>query len=412
MTIPKLLGSIPLNRSSAIWHWGMVLVLCIFSMVGNALAADSKGEQLVKFDHNKTGFILDNAHKNIKCEICHAQGIFKGTPKQCSSCHIQGGRIVAPAKPSNHIRTNASCDACHSTATFLGARFNHSGIVAGCASCHNGTTAKGKPSNHIVTTATCETCHKSTSTFIGAVFSHATVAPGTCATCHNGSTATGKPSRHIPTTASCDACHRTAAWIPATFSHATVAPGTCATCHNGSTATGKPSQHIPTTASCDACHRTTAWIPATFSHATVAPGTCATCHNGSTATGKPSNHFVTTRSCDACHRTTAWIPVTTYSHASPFYKAHGSGMSCNACHTGNSEVISWPNVTYKPDCAGCHAPKFKPDAHIKTTSPSTILYTVLELRDCAGSCHEYTDNTFTTVKTSRTVQHRPTDGGF
>ena len=365
MTIPKLLGSIPLNRSSAIWHWGMVLVLCIFSIVGNALAADSKGEQLVKFDHNKTGFILDNAHKNIKCEICHAQGIFKGTPKQCSSCHIQGGRIVAPAKPSNHIRTNASCDACHSTATFLGARFNHSGIVAGCASCHNGTTAKGKPSNHIVTTATCETCHKSTSTFIGAVFSHATVAPGTCATCHNGSTATGKPSRHIPTTASCDACHRT-----------------------------------------------TAWIPATFSHATVAPGTCATCHNGSTATGKPSNHFVTTRSCDACHRTTAWIPVTTYSHASPFYKEHGSGVSCNACHTGNSEVIPWPNVTYKPDCAACHAPKFKPDAHTKTTSPSTILYTVLELRNCAGSCHEYTDNTFTTIKSSRTAQHRPTDGGF
>ena len=318
MTIPKLLGSIPLNRSSAIWHWGMVLVLCIFSMVGNALAADSKGEQLVKFDHNKTGFILDNAHKNIKCEICHAQGIFKGTPKQCSSCHIQGGRIVAPAKPSNHIRTNASCDACHSTATFLGARFNHSGIVAGCASCHNGTTAKGKPSNHIVTTATCETCHKSTSTFIGAV----------------------------------------------------------------------------------------------FSHATVAPGTCATCHNGSTATGKPSNHFVTTRSCDACHRTTAWIPVTTYSHASPFYKEHGSGVSCNACHTGNSEVIPWPNVTYKPDCAACHAPKFKPDAHTKTTSPSTILYTVLELRNCAGSCHEYTDNTFTTIKSSRTAQHRPTDGGF
>ena len=318
MTIPKLPSSISLNRSSAIWHWGVVLVLCIFSMAGNAAAADSKGEQPVKFNHNKTGFILDKAHKNIKCETCHTRGIFKGTPKQCSSCHIQGGRIVAPAKPDNHIRTNASCDVCHGTATFLGAKFNHSGIVAGCASCHNGTTAKGKPSNHIVTTATCETCHKSTSTFIGAI----------------------------------------------------------------------------------------------FSHATVAPGTCATCHNGSTATGKPSNHFVTTRSCDACHRTTAWIPVKTYSHASPFYKEHGSGVSCNACHTGNSEVIPWPNVTYKPDCAACHAPKFKPDAHTKTTSPSTILYTVLELRDCAGSCHEYTDNTFTTVKTSRTVQHRPTDGGF
>ncbi len=91
---------------------------------------------------------------------------------------------------------------------------------------------------------------------------------------------------------------------------------------------------------------------------------------------------------------------------------HSGGVTCRSCHTGNAEVIAWPNVAYKPDCAGCHASRFRPNVHIKTRSPTTILYTVLELRNCAGSCHEYTDNTFTSVRTSRNAEHQPTGGGF
>jgi hypothetical protein len=244
-----------------------------------------------------------------------------------------------------------------------------------------------------------------------ATFSHTGVAPGTCATCHNGSSAQGKPANHVPTTASCDTCHRTTAWLPATFSHTGVAPGTCASCHNGSGAQGKPANHVPTTASCDTCHRTTAWLPATFSHTGVAPGTCMTCHNGTSATGKPGAHLVTTRSCDACHRTTAWLPVTTYAHLSPAYKPHNSGVTCASCHTTNSEVIAWPFAAYKPDCAGCHASRFKPNPHKKVDSPA-IYYTVAELRNCSGSCHVYTDSTLSSIKQSRTGEHRSTDGGF
>jgi hypothetical protein len=190
-----------------------------------------------------------------------------------------------------------------------------------------------------------------------------------------------------------------------------VAPGTCATCHNGSAATGKPSGHVVTTASCDTCHRTTAWIPATFSHTTVAPGTCGTCHNGTAATGKPGNHFSTTRSCDACHRTTAWTPALAYVHTSPYYRAHNTGVTCAACHTTNSEVIVWPAPAYKPDCAGCHASDFKPGAHKKSESPQ-VLYTVGELKDCSGSCHLYTDNTFTAIKKTRIGEHTSSGGGF
>ena len=237
------------------------------------------------------------------------------------------------------------------------------------------------------------------------------MAPGTCATCHNGTTAKGKPTNHLPTTASCDTCHRTTAWIPATFSHTGIAAGTCMTCHNGSTATGKPGGHIVTTASCDTCHRTTAWLPATFSHTGVAAGTCGTCHNGTSATGKPGGHFVTTRACDVCHRTSAWTPVLAYTHSTPYYKTHSSGVTCAQCHTGNNEVISWKAAAYKPDCAGCHASDFKPGEHKKVASPQ-VLYTVSELRDCSGACHQYTDSTFTKISKTRTGQHRSTSGGF
>jgi hypothetical protein len=86
-------------------------------------------------------------------------------------------------------------------------------------------------------------------------------------------------------------------------------------------------------------------------------------------------------------------------------------VTCASCHYTNSEIIPWKFSAYKPDCAGCHASRFRPDAHKKVDSP-TILYTVGELKDCSGSCHEYTNNTFTTIKQTRTGKHKSTDGDF
>lgn len=254
-------------------------------------------------------------------------------------------------------------------------------------------------------TARCENCH------LNGVLRGT---PRQCGACHIAGSrlaSTSKPPRHIPTNAPCEACHRTVAWKPAFFRHQGVTPGTCASCHNGSMAAGKPARHMVTSSSCDSCHRTAAWLPAMFSHANVAPGTCASCHNGVNAQGMGSGHFITTRSCDACHNTTAWTPVLVYSHISPVYRPHNAGITCNQCHKSNSEVVVWPYAAYKPDCAGCHASRFKPDSHKKTESPQ-ILYTVSELRNCSGSCHLYTDSTFTVIKKARSGEHRSTDGGF
>lgn len=190
-----------------------------------------------------------------------------------------------------------------------------------------------------------------------------------------------------------------------------MARGNCASCHNGATAPGKPAKHLMTSGSCDNCHRTTVWIPATFAHTGVAPNTCASCHNGASAKGKPSGHFVSSRSCDACHRTTAWVPPTAYRHVSPAFRPHSGGVRCASCHTTGNEVVVWKSAAFKPDCAGCHANAFKPEAHVKVAAPR-ILYTAAELRDCSGSCHEYANTPSPTVKKPKAGHHRPTDGGF
>jgi hypothetical protein len=152
-------------------------------------------------------------------------------------------------------------------------------------------------------------------------------------------------------------------------------------------------------------------VPSSFTHAGVAPNTCATCHNGAAAKGKPSGHFVSAQSCASCHRTTAWSPPTAYRHLSPAFRQHAGSVKCASCHTTNNEVVVWKSAAFKPDCAGCHGNSFKPAAHVKVATPR-ILYTVTELRDCSGSCHEYTTPSFTAVVKPRTGQHRPTNGGF
>ncbi|OGI40985.1 MAG: hypothetical protein A2140_02285 [Candidatus Muproteobacteria bacterium RBG_16_62_13] len=257
----------------------------------------------------------------------------------------------------------------------------------------------------------CDNCH-GTTTFLGARFNHGAVAPGSCATCHNGTRAAGKPNdaahQH---TAACDQCHNTSTFLGARFNHtvAGVAPGSCATCHGtgGGARTKVPVPHYA--GSCDNCHNTNTFVGAKFDHSAVTPGTCTTCHGtgGTAKTKVPVPHF--SGSCDLCHTTSAFTPNRSYTHISAFYKAHNSGAQCYDCHTSHTNVANWPSSTYKPDCAGCHATKYKPDKHKKYGS---VLYTVSELRNCAGSCHEYTDSTLTTISKTRNSKHRSTDGGF
>ena len=237
--------------SRHLWLWVVLLIAVTLAAIPAHAAEVDPG-----FDHLATGFALTGRHREAKCESCHLNGVLKGTPKVCATCHSQGSRFQTSKLPTQHVPVRgASCDSCHRSDAWSPARFSHAEVARGsCASCHNGVTAAGKSASHPTTSLSCDSCHRSNA-WSPALFDHSQVSAGTCSTCHNGNGATGKPANHISTSQSCDVCHRSNGWTPATFNHNGVAAGSCATCHNGSIASGKSANHVPTSQSCDVCHR-------------------------------------------------------------------------------------------------------------------------------------------------------------
>lgn len=387
---------------------GALWMVAIATMAASAAVAQTGAAK--DFDHARTGYRLDGAHERARCESCHINGVFRGTPKDCASCHTSGGLFSRGnvTKSPNHVPTLASCDACHNTRTFSGARFSHVGVAAGtCMSCHNGSTAPGKPTSHMPTTASCDSCHRSSSWLPAAGFDHVGVQAGTCATCHNGTRAKGRGAAHVPNVAvsaignaSCDTCHRSGftSFLPARL-HANVSVSNqCATCHTGSfpPAVGKPSNALHANATtCETCHKsTTTWAGSKVDHGTFTIATnCASCHNGSAATGKPAVHVPTgTANCGSCHnkspqgwKPTTWnhsqVPVTSQcaschngafppadgrhpSHI-PYVSIAGVGSaSCDSCHKAG--YAAWTparfhgSYTVTTQCASCHTGTFAP----------------------------------------------------
>ena len=390
----------------------VVFVLAVFA--GIAIDAQTGAGSANAFNHTTTGFVLEGAHLRERCESCHTQGTFRGTPKDCASCHRQGGR--APGKTASHIQTTVNCDSCHLSVIWSPSSFRHlssQGVMQGaCSTCH-GASLPGKPLTHVVTTASCDSCHK-TSAWLPAGYDHALAAPGACATCHNGVRATGKKPSHIPTTASCDVCHAPGVTFSAITSSVSAmhsnmtgpaAIGNCSTCHNGTflsqNAQTKPATHIPTTAQCDTCHRSTSsFATVTFDHmaaSTPVAGRCTDCH-GVSALGKPSTHIPTTQQCDTCHTNfigfkpalmnhvgTAGQCATCHSGSFNFANANPKPAShipttnqCDTCHI--SGFIAWPPATMNHTgtagkCITCHSGGFiaqnaqtKPAKHVATTA--------------------------------------------
>jgi len=435
---------------------GIYFILFLIVIGGLIVILQTKAEGRVssEFDHFRTGFPLVGAHERVKCIECHMLDVFRGTPKRCSACHIQGER-AATSKSLNHIPTSSPCDSCHSMESWRVSRFAHSsetsgrcrgchdgvrakgksgrhmasgkkcdechrstrrwssvsfnqgGISGNCYGCHNGIIAPGKPSGHVTSTNNCEECHRP-GVWRSAIFDHSSVS-GSCFTCHDGVKATGKPGGHIATSGGCDSCHVTSGWKSVRFDHA-YAQGSCGTCHDGVKATGKPGGHISSGSNCEDCHSTRSFSGATFTHDS-ATGNCNSCHEGRGAQRKPSGHFGTSLSCDECHSTSGWKPVR-FRHSLGGYPGdHRSSVGCVDCHRGNSQTVTWRYSSYKPECAGCHAGKFEADEHKKVKNPR-ILYSAGELRDCAGSCHTYTDSSMRTIEKRKSGHHSTKRGGW
>lgn len=382
------------------------------------------------------------------CGLCHSNPPAVWSPAtrfnhglvstlRCDACH-NGKFPVAISAGATHvpIPPGTDCGACHgSTAAFnVQVAVNHANITGNCASCH----APDKPATHLPVPAgsDCGLCHgKPPQTFTTAtLFNHSLVATMRCDACHSGSFAgagaTAKSASHIPTPAGadCGTCHRIPPQTFASaslFNHSNVSAIKCAACHNGSFtaagAAGKSASHIPypTSLDCGACHRTPpeSFVLATlFNHNLVTSMACNQCHNGSFAAsgavGVPAGHFVTTLDCKSCHAPTLWATVK-YLHSSPNYPGdHNPTVTCLACHTSNTQVATWRSVALKPFCAGCHQNNFDPAEHRKIVTPPTN-YTAVELKDCTGACHVYTDATLSVIATRKNgPEHRPSDPSF
>jgi hypothetical protein len=300
------------------------------------------GQRMV-FDHLKTGFELLGYHKQVKCEECHIKGVFRGTPRECATCHAVGSRfLTATTMSPKHFQVgNKACDDCHVTSDWNSVNVHHdSGMTGKCNSCHDGTHATGEPPNHFPTQqASCDYCH-TTYTWIKAYFDHRNTAfvgvtgtAGTsgamaspkCSFCHNGTKAQGMGASHISIgNSDCVNCHD----VPP--SSAALATGTLAT--------------IPTM-----WKVSLTWQFPHASYTVSMPGgsaNCAYCHNNVLEVGKGSNHVTTSGKCDLCHLATSDVrnsglgfgtQSTVMSHA-------GITSGCTNCHNGQANLQALPTL--------------------------------------------------------------------
>jgi DnaJ-class molecular chaperone len=287
------------------------------------------------FNHGATQFPLVGAHLSASCAACHGDGVYRGKPTTCVSCHrADYDQTSTPAHAAAGYSTD--CTTCHTgTVTWQGAVFDHNTtqfpltgahLAVACSSCHADGVFKGKPT-------TCESCHlpqyTTTSTPPHAAAGFST----SCTTCHSSTTwltsswshaATGWSLTGVHAATACASCHGDGVYHGKST--------TCSSCHlNDYNATVNPNHRAATfPTACESCHTTTTWLGATFDHDgsyfPIYSGshkgrwtTCTDCHTTS------SNYTVF--SCLTCH-----LQPTTDSHHRGTSGYHYQSSACYSCH--------------------------------------------------------------------------------
>ena len=314
------------------------------------------------FDHGTTQFPLTGGHQAVACSACHGDGVYRGKPTTCVTCH-RPDYDKAANPPHAAAGYSTDCTTCHTTAAWQSATFDHNATqfpltgahrTVACSSCHGDGVYVGKPTS-------CVSCHRPDYDRVTNPPHAASGFPTDCTTCHTTTTWQGATFDHNATP------------FPLTGAHLTVA---CSACHGDGVFQGKPtacvSCHQPDYAravpphaasgfstTCTTCHTTSTWQGAAFDHNTTQfPLTgahlavaCSACHGDGVYQGKST-------ACVSCHkpdydRTTA-----------PSHAAAGFPTTCNTCHT----VTTWLNATFdhattgwpltgvhaSTPCASCH----------------------------------------------------------
>lgn len=346
-----------------------------------------------KFDHSTAMFILDGAHKTVKCEACHnilkRNGkefqVFKGLKfDMCMDCHedIHKGKF------------GTNCESCHSAESFHKLKnkesFDHDRTgfkligkhnSVECGQCHkNGFKVKLK-------SAACIDCHKD---YHNGEFAENNKTRD-CKDCHNEKGF--QPSlftieKHNDLDFSllgghlavpCENCHRKEKEWEFRFSD-----NKCVNCHeniHGNTI----SQKFWSNGNCESCHVFDNWHVVNFKH--IETGfellgvhktiQCGVCHkddnsnfkykflqlnNACESCHRDIHHGQFRKSektlCESCHAFVNWEPVK-FSHAVSRFKLDGAhkNVACVKCHPkvteGGVEFVKYKFSEIK--CSSCHS---------------------------------------------------------
>ncbi len=314
------------------------------------------------FNHLRTDFPLEGAHKKVACADCHEPKVkHRDTLSTCIGCH-----------KDDDVHKEAlgeDCATCHKVESWTETQFDHAKETdpsypltgahekAECGLCHAGQRYKDTPRN-------CVACHRIDDT-------------------HQGQRGTA-----------CQDCHNTGAWKEQTFDHfrktgfaLTAGHGklNCVACHAGNDfkkTAGKTcmdchrsddTHHGRNGPECKTCHTTKAWDEVRFEHAREtrfalngahADLGCVACHKGAAKTAKlemtcvschrlndPHGETLGT-DCGTCHGEKSWTTDVRFDHdltGFPLAGLHAT-TSCESCHVDKKFKDT------KSACIDCHRP--------------------------------------------------------
>jgi hypothetical protein len=314
-----------------------------------------------RFDHVTTQYPLTGAHKVASCAGCHVAARYKGTAKDCSSCH--------GIDDSHAGRFGSACADCHNTESWRRENFDHAAkskfslrgahAQTSCVTCHR------KPPGERKLPETCSGCHASEDVHAGR-FGEA------CSTCHSSSTwqktffdHTAKTKfelRGAHSRTTCNACHTQRmdakvklerecyACHQSDDVHRGELGKDCADCHNEDSFPGRvlfdheltrfPLLGLHAISSCESCHP-----DHTFK---LDDSSCQSCHAAEDVHKKTLG-----TDCAQCHNPNGW-KVWRFNHdKQTAFALHGEhkGLECSACHRAPMTMRVRPSG----NCNDCHA---------------------------------------------------------
>jgi hypothetical protein len=199
----------------------------------------------VSFEHDSTGYALENRHGELTCVSCHRLDRFAAAEPGCLSCH----------QDRHQGALGADCTWCHDTAGWTPATFSHEQSAFPLWGAHGALD--------------CVQCHADEETY------QFLAPPQDCYDCHAADLAATRVSVHLTAGPDCETCHtldsweggHDPAWMETRYGRHAVSCGrchkrgedyqshTCVDCHDFPLDVQEHTGLDPADARCQECHR-------------------------------------------------------------------------------------------------------------------------------------------------------------